>query len=143
MKLRLVKLKGKLLLYCMNGSITVASREVLVKLLTHFDAPSTFRGQDGIWNATTQDIEAASGQTMAYVNDEKNLVICNAKVFQDIIAEEETKYLSANEYAKKYDKSCAIIKRYCLEGRFDGAYKSSMGWLIPENAPYPKRGSKS
>ena len=139
MKLRLVKLKKELLLYCSNGSIMAVTDEVLVNLLTKFNAPSSFRGENGIWNLTTTNMEYASGETLCYVDDNKSLVILNPNVFKNIIMSSEPQFLSVSEYSMKHNKGRAMIKRLCSEGRIEGAYKSSMGWVIPENAPYPKR----
>jgi len=142
MKLRLVKTDKILLLYCPDGSIMEVSEEVLVKFLKHFNAPSSFQGKDGFWKFVAQNMESAPGQTLAYVDDDKKLIILNAKVFRSVFISTDPKYISVSEYAEKHNKGCAIVKRYCLEGRIKGAYKSSMGWVIPEDAPYPKRLAK-
>lgn len=84
-------------------------------------------------------MEDADGETLAYIDDSNKLIVLNDKTFAEIVQKEE-KYISASEYAAQHDKGNAIIKRLCLAGKLPGAYKTSSGWLIPENAPYPEDG---
>ena len=142
MKLRLVKKSKNMLLYCLNGSVMNATNEVLARLLTSFDKPTSFKGGDGYWDALITNMEDAEGITLAYVDDSKKLIILDTKVFVPVISEPvKNKFISASEYAAKHEKSRASVKNMCAAGRIEGAYKTSSGWLIPENAPYPVRNS--
>ncbi|MBQ7969069.1 MAG: DNA-binding protein [Clostridia bacterium] len=38
-----------------------------------------------------------------------------------------------------HGKSRPMVKKLCQNDRIKGAIKHSTGWLIPKNAPYPKR----
>ncbi len=137
MLLRLVIVKKEKLLYCPNGSIIRCTKEDLKKLLTSFVKPSLFKGTDGYWNKTNANITDAAGRTIAFVDESYKLIVLDPKAFESII--DNAKYISATEYAAKHNRGVAIIKRLCAEGRILGAYKTSSGWLIPENAEYPTR----
>ena len=43
-------------------------------------------------------------------------------------------YLKPSEIAKKWQVSVTIVRRYCTEGRIEGAEFNGETWLIPENA---------
>lgn len=139
MKLRLVKRTDTLYLYCMNGSILYPNKEVLARLLTDFKRPQVFKGDNAYWNTMYSEMEDAPGETLAYVDDAKKLIILSDKVFADVVQKEE-KYISATEYAERFGKCRATVKNLCVAGRLPGAYKTSSGWLIPENTPYPQDG---
>ncbi len=140
MLLRLVSIRNKKLLYCSNGSIIECSPDTLRDILLRFDKPSSFKGANGYWNMTNSDMEDAPGMTLAFVDDKKRLVVLNSHAFEDVC--QSIKYISVAEYAEKHNKGIAIIKRLCAEGRLDGAYRTTSGWLIPENAKYPERKNK-
>ena len=139
MKIRLVTLKKDTLLYCKNGSILKVTEENLKRLFENFKNTNSFKGNDGFWNSNIADIEHAPGITIAYVDDTNKLVVLDSNIFKGLF-KEEIQYLSATEYANKVGKSRPSIKNMCAAGRIPGAYKTSSGWLIPENAPYPKDG---
>ncbi len=137
MKLRLVKTKDEIKLLCMNGSILKVDTKVLKSLLTNFKRPSMFKGNEEFWSNTCANMEDVRGETLAYVDYCNALVIVNEEAFASIVEQED--YISASEYADLHGKGRAMIKRLCMEGRLPGAYKTSSGWLIPKNAPYPER----
>ena len=137
MRLRLIEDKKERKILCPNGTVMKADNEVLRRLLTGFTKPNTFKGKDVYWNALIPSMEDVAGITLAYVDDSYKLVIINPTTFQDVIV--NTRYISPAEYADKHGKGVAIVKRMCGEGRLEGAYRTSSGWMIPENAPYPER----
>ena len=139
MKLRLLKKGKKTFLYCMNGSIIEPTPEVLVQMLTAFSKPQAFKGTDGYWNDRMASMEDAGGETLAYVDDTNKLIILNENTFRALVTN-EIKYISASEYAAKHNKSRASIKNLCLAEKLPGAYKTSAGWMIPEDTPYPADG---
>lgn len=47
-------------------------------------------------------------------------------------------YLSVDEIAKKWNISPRSVRRYCSQGRIEGAFRSGKSWHIPENAQKPK-----
>ena len=136
MKLRLIVQRKKKLLLCPNGSIMNADQDVLQRLLYQFKKPNTFKGTDGYWNVTVAEMEAYTGVTLAYVDDKSQLVIVSDKIYE---GPKSSGYISATEFAYANGKSRAMTKRLCAEGRIEGAYKTSSGWLIPANAIWPKR----
>jgi len=138
MKVKLVRRGGKLFIYCSNGSILIPKEADLIRLLTSFKKPNTFKGEDGIWNAVESDINNAPGETLAYIDKTNKLIVVDEKVFESII-KKEVQYISASEYADLKGKSRPSIKNMCAAGRIAGAYKTSSGWLIPADAPYPER----
>ena len=111
--------------------------EVLLRLLTNFDSPGKFRGNDGYWNTLIADMKDAKGITMAVVDDACNLLIYNKKAF--ISLKKSGEYISASEYAELHGRAHSLVKRLCAEGRIEGAQKNRSGWIIPKDAPYPER----
>ena len=136
MKLRLVERGKKRVLLCPNGSVMEVDKNVLNRLLTDFKKAKTFRGDYGFWNVETPDMEDAAGITLAFVDDANKLVILSDKLFAP---EKQIIYVSATEYAEMYGKCRATIKNLCKDGRIEGAYKTSSGWLIPKDSAYPER----
>ena len=139
MKLRVIEQRKERLILCPNGSILKADRDALSSLLTGFKKLKAFKGGDGYWNGDTANMEDVYGLTLAYVDDMNRLVILSDKLFE---VEKQTTYISATEYADLHGKSRPMVKKLCADGRIEGAYKTSSGWLIPENAPYPDRKSR-
>ena len=137
MKLKLVVQNGKKILCCPNGSILNADDNVIRRLLAEFKTPTKFRGNDGCWNDVICDMSEVKGQTLAIVDDSLNLVIYSPIKLSPI--EESAEYISASEYAELHGKPHSLIRRLCKENRIPGTQKNSSGWLIPKNAPYPKR----
>lgn len=137
MKLRLVLYDKNLLLYCSNGSILTADEDVLNRLLTEFDSPGKFKGNDGYWNTSISDMDKAKGITMAIVDDSLNLIVYNKTAFSAL--KKSGEYISASEYAELHGRAHSLIKRLCSEERIEGARKTRSGWIIPKDAPYPER----
>ena len=46
----------------------------------------------------------------------------------------EKNYIDAPEAAKILHISNARVRRLCLDGRFEGAFKAGSSWLIPRKA---------
>lgn len=136
MKLRLVERGKERILLCPNGSAMKVDKNVLDRLLTGFKKAKSFRGDYGFWNSETPSMEEAAGITLAFVDDANKLVILSDKLFAP---EKQIIYVSATEYAEMHGKCRATIKNLCVAGRIPGAYKTSSGWLIPKDAPYPER----
>lgn len=136
MKLRVIQQARDKLILCPNGSLIKADQEVLQRLLTGFKTAKNFKGEDGYWNIKFAKMEDVAGTTLAFVDDSSKLVILSDQLF---VAEKQTVYISATEFAKLHDKSRPSVKNMCAAGRIPGAYKTSSGWLIPEDAEYPER----
>ena len=138
MKLRLIKTKKDAQILCLDGSIIEADKKNLSQLLTGFRRPFIFKGEERFWSNTCSNMEDVKGETLAYVDDRGALVILNQDAFASVVIHDN--YISTTEYANKVGKSRPSIKNMCAAGRIPGAYKTSSGWLIPENAPYPEDG---
>lgn len=136
MKLRVIEHKKERFILCPNGSMLRVNKDILDRLLSDFKKAKTFKGNDGYWNTEIRTMEEAAGITLAFVDDANKLVILSDKLFSP---EKQIVYVSATEYAEMHGKCRATIKKLCKEGRIAGAYKTSSGWLIPKDAPYPDR----
>lgn len=136
MKLRVIQQSMDVIILCPNGSMLRADKETLGKLLTGFRRPQSFKGSDGYWNISYTQMDDVPGITLAFVDDARKLIILSDKLFAP---EKQVVYISATEYAELHGKSRPSVKNMCAAGRIPGAYKTSSGWLIPEDAPYPER----
>lgn len=141
MLLRLVVIRNKKYVYCSNGSVLECTPNVLQDILVKFDSPQKFKGNSGYWNIKHADMEDVEGITLAYIDESKRLIVINPTAFKDCL--KTATYISATEFATKHNKGVAIVKRLCSEGRIEGAYKTSSGWLIPTDAKYPKRKTRN
>ena len=47
-------------------------------------------------------------------------------------------YISAKEFAAKYDLHPRTVQKWCAEGKIEGAYKFGASWAVPDKAPKPK-----
>ncbi len=54
--------------------------------------------------------------------------------------ETEKQYLTAKEYAAKYNLHPRTVQLWCAEGRIEGAFKFGTSWAIPNKVPRPKDG---
>lgn len=138
MKLRVINNHKEILLLCPNGTILKADENVLLELLCNFKNPSHFKGKYGYWNTDNADMDSVYGENLAYVDDFYKLVILNDKLFSKLKGN-KVKYISTTEYAELHGKARPTVKKLCAEGRIEGAYKASSGWMIPENALWPER----
>ena len=150
MKARIIKNKnGESQILCYNGTIAKFSQNLFAKLLTNFKSEfyiDRLTGKLGQWNTTVLDMTDYPGKTQAYISDNYQMVLVDPELLiatvssttpYEYVNEEEDNLISLSEYAKKHNRSEAMIKVYCREGRISGARKASSQWLIPENAPYP------
>ena len=46
-------------------------------------------------------------------------------------------YISAKEYAAKYNLHPRTVQLWCANGRIEGAYKFGASWAVPDKAPRP------
>lgn len=140
MKLRLIEVRRERLLLCPNGSIMKVDDDVLNRLLTGFKKTGSFKGDYGYWSTETADMENVLGTTLAFVDDANKLIVISEQLFS---SQKQTVYISATEYAEKHGKSRPSVKNMCADGRIEGAYKTSSGWLIPADAPWPERKTRT
>ena len=128
---------GQLRLLCANGSIVIPNEKnsYLTSLLSDFKLGEEFSGSDGTWNKDTPDMSMYPGKTLAYISNNKELVINDFSPFEFLFR--KIKYLSTEEFGKKFNKSSEIVKVYCRQGRILGAIKIGSSWFIPDSAPYP------
>ena len=127
-----------------NGEKVSASHTLLQTILLDFhQIDKKSWGSDACWNNEyITDMMLYPGETLAFISDTNQLVICDPEPFRSLLSRnkaEDTpvRVLSASEYGKKHNKGKEIIKYFCREGRIPGAYKINGYWMIPEDAPYP------
>ena len=48
-------------------------------------------------------------------------------------------YIMVSDAAKKWNISDQMVRRYCIQGRIQGAYQDDEVWFIPEDAEKPAR----
>lgn len=82
MKLRVTEYRKKRFILCPNGSIMKADAAALNRLLTDFKRPGSFKGDAGYWVGGGLGMEDIDGITLAYVDDQNNLIILSEKVFE-------------------------------------------------------------
>lgn len=128
---------GQTQLLCADGSICNPTEAVLFKLLTNFEKADEIFGKDGVWNTITSEMSMVSGETLAVVINERQLIILDFTPFKTLLGYSDINYLSVQEYAQLHNKSIEIIKVFCRQNRIIGAQKIGKSWIIPEDAPYP------
>lgn len=136
MKARLLHHEGALRLLLCTGSIQDVSVPEAYTFLSNYDNPEYYAG-NGKWDFEGLTMEAFRGSTIAVVNDDGTMTVFDAEWYRKILSDNETKYLTAQEYADLHQKKSAIIRRFCLSNRLPGAILKGNTWLIPENTPYP------
>ena len=127
-----------------NGERVPSSYTLLQTLLLDFSQiDQKSWGSDACWNNEyITDMMLYPGETLAFISDTNQLVVCNSAPFRSLLSQNKNadtpvRVLSASEYGKKHNKGKEIIKYFCREGRIAGAYKINGYWMIPEDAPYP------
>ena len=143
MKARLILNKSqRLMLLCEDGTIEKVTDNLLYNFLTRFNQENvTFsNGTLGSWKTEyCPDMTMYPGKTVAFIADNKTLIIQDFAPFMPLVEYEEefTEYISVPEFAARNDKSVEMVKVYCREGRIPGAKKVARNWLIPSDAEYP------
>lgn len=149
MKARIIKnSNGDIQLLCKNGTIMKYSENLLARLLISFHTEkflNNLTGEEGRWTDTAFDMSDYPGETLAYVTDQMQMVFNSPMLLETIVSsvqieskvDETVNYIMLSEYAKIHNRSEAMIRLFCQEGRISGARKNGSYWLIPENAPYP------
>lgn len=123
------------LLLC-TGKIKTVSGEEARSFLLNFDDPEHYAG-DSKWDYENLTMDSYRGTTIAFVDDNGHLQVEDAERFRKLLSHKETVYLTVPEFAALHGKQSAIIRRFCLQGRLNGAIQKGNGWLIPEDCPYP------
>ena len=47
-------------------------------------------------------------------------------------------FISAKEYAAKYNLHPRTVQKWCAEGKIEDAFKFGASWAVPDRAPRPK-----
>ena len=50
-------------------------------------------------------------------------------------------YISVAQFAGKYAISVRTARKYCADGKIDGAFLTGKTWNIPADAVLPKKGN--
>jgi len=140
MKARVVRYNDRFQLLLCSGIIKELDAFGINDFFETFDSPEHYENGPG-WTFPIS-IEQYNGETVAYVNEDTQLVISNSACYRELCSGTPVKMVTAAEYADMYDKKAGIIKRFCREGRFQGAVMQGTTWMIPANAPYPANSRK-
>lgn len=136
MKARMLKNNETLQLLLCTGVIKMITFSEAKEFMLSFDDSRHYDGP-GAWDYDGISMEAYAGHTIALVDDEGVLRVIDGETFRSILSYEGAKLLTVPEYAALHDKKTAIVRRFCLQGRMQGAVQKGSRWLIPEDAPYP------
>lgn len=152
---RLVEVKNQLQLLLSDGSICkrkMVSLNLILKEFKYIDdfSESTYEENVEYWNIQNNKMEEYVGKTIAYVTNDKELVIKDftpflalfdysdiTKNIQNIAAD---KFMSLPEYAEYIGVNQARIKVLCSQNRFPGAVKIGRNWIFlnGKDTPYPE-----
>ena len=83
-------------------------------------------------------MEDHPGKSLAWVDDDGQLIIAENVFISLLAAVVEDDYITVQEYAKINGRSEARIKALCTEGRIPGAMKKGNRWFIPRNSELPQ-----
>lgn len=136
MKARLLVHNENIVLLKCNGDIDRVQMIEARNFLLNF-SDEKYCPELDTWFHDGFTIENYPGQTIAFVNSKRELVVKDQSRFRDIIISGETDFLSVTEYANLHGKSVAAVRRLCHIGRMPGAIKVGNYYLIPANTSYP------
>lgn len=135
---RLVRCHSEMLFLCSDGTLAEVDESFLMRIFLGFKQPDLFIGSMGRWDMYPS-MEAFPGETMAFISEDKELVILDSGAFSCIMSKSYAPdYLTTKEYAMLYGKSIARVKTLCVEGRLPGAIRKGRQWFIPKYAQYPE-----
>lgn len=140
MKARIVRYGKGTQLLLSSGQIKNVNLDEIKAFFKTFSSPEHYVGSG--WSLDIA-MEEYNGETIAYVNDEMELVIRDCRLLNAIIPAEATEYVSSSRYAEIHGKQRPIVSRMCAAGRIEGAILKGNTWLIPVNAPYPEDSRKT
>ena len=137
MKARIIRQADKSLrLILCSGKMKVISLEEAKAFLLTFNHKEHFT-ETLQTEFFKNNMETYTGVTLAYVNENEELVITDPSFLQDLFFEDQVNYLTAAEYGAKHGKKPGIIKKLCRAERIPGAVQKGTRWLVPSDAPYP------
>ncbi len=136
MKARLIMYKDNLQLLLCTGKIKTLTDAEAYEFLLHYDNQELYKGKEK-WDYENLTMEEYSGDTIAVVNDDGNLITYNAEKFRHILGCKQINYITVSEYALKHNKKISIVRRCCQNGRISGAMRKGNTWIIPADSPYP------
>jgi len=136
MKARLVYLDNSYHLLLCTGKIKKLTKYEAQRFIETYDSELHYAGNTK-WDYGGITMDDYSGETVARVLDNGNLVIEAPTHFRDLMDVRDVRYLSPIEYAEKVGRHRTLINQLCRDGRIPGAKKMGSRWLIPETAEYP------
>lgn len=137
MKARILEIDNVIKLLLENGTVKIITFSELIDFLKHYQDETFYEGTQTWEEQYEISMDAFSGETLAVVTKEGLLTIYKPELIKRILDYKEIKYITADEYAAKYDKKGCIIRRFCSSGKMKGAIQKGGMWLIPEDAEYP------
>lgn len=137
MKARLIRNEGTITLMLCSGTVILMNEDKVREFFCSYNDSSAY-DMTRVIDTYVQNMIMCPGETLAYVNDENDLVIRNPQFFTGLFTIYSGDYITAQEYAERHGKTSAIIKRFCRDNRIPGAIKIGGRWCVPENTKYPQ-----
>lgn len=135
MLLRLIKDKDKYFMLFQSGHIQEIKSEQIYDLLSDF---RSFSLQVPLTNRTFEgNIENYEADTIAYINDNRELCIVDMEPFKQFIIDSDKNIdnlLSASEYAERVGRTKRQVLFHLTDDRIPGAIKFGRDWFIPKSS---------
>ena len=135
MKTTLYKISETYYLQKQNGELMRIARNSARHFLTNFSDAEYCESSD-LAPAVMKDYD---GDIIAELVEGNYLLVKNARLFRELIENSEVTFVSVKQYAQLHGKGAAMIRRYCQNNKIEGAISTPGGYLIPEDAPYPRK----
>ena len=135
MKTRLYKIGESYYIQTSSGEITRVNRMASRHYLLNFKAPEYSEHT----KVAPTSIKDYGGDIIAEVTDDNYLLVKNDVLFKALMENDGVVWVSVNDFAQLHGKSQAMVRRYCQNGRIEGAIFTPGGYIIPEDASYPAR----
>ena len=134
MKTRLYLIGETFFLQKANGELARMTRSAARHFLLNFSDPEYSQIPD----AVEVEAEEQDGDIIAEVVEGGFLLVKNAVLFKGLAENDGVTWVSVNEFADLHAKSPAMVRRHCQNKRIEGAIHTPGGYIIPQDAPYPK-----
>lgn len=142
MKMRIINNNGTIKILCSDGTIILnPSHDSFIAAVIQFHKPDDIHGNnDDRWDGEYPEMSMYPGRSMAFVTDMLQLVIDDSAILVQLSAVDNIMdgMLTVAEYSNSVSIGQEQLKKYCKQGRMNGALKKGNLWLIPTNCPIPE-----
>lgn len=126
------------LLLC-NGKIETMSAYDIVEFLKTYSDESHY-AFDEYSTDISEELNNFSENVIISITDNNQITFHSLDFFSTYVLPNKTEYIEAEEYAAIHQRHTEVIRRYCRNGKIEGAYKEENTWFIPKNAKCPVDG---